>query len=85
MMILASKSPRRQEILSRLLPSFTVIPSSANEDCSDPDPRNYVRELAIRKAGLENTMQTAVNRARSVWDEYKVTYEWFRKGLGGQV
>ena len=50
MMILASKSPRRQEILSRLLPSFTVIPSSANEDCSDPDPRNYVRELAIRKA-----------------------------------
>ncbi|MBQ1271562.1 MAG: septum formation protein Maf [Clostridia bacterium] len=51
MMILASRSPRRQEILAKLVPSFSVIPSTADEELDVTDPRTYVRELAIRKAG----------------------------------
>ena len=50
MMILASRSPRRQEILEKLVPSFSVIPSTADEELDVTDPRTYVRELAIRKA-----------------------------------
>lgn len=50
MIILASKSPRRRELLSLITQKYQVIPSEI-EECSNLDePRAIVRELACRKA-----------------------------------
>ena len=50
MIILASQSPRRQEILQRLTADFIVCPSGASEDIAPCAPDKYVTELASRKA-----------------------------------
>ena len=50
MLVLASGSPRRREILSKFIRDFEVIPSRASEECSIKDPRDYALELARRKA-----------------------------------
>ena len=47
--ILASKSPRRKEILENLGLSFTVVTADADETCCETDPEEYVKVLAIRK------------------------------------
>lgn len=50
MIILASQSPRRREILEKLIPDFIVCPSDADEQIDESDPRAYAMELAVRKA-----------------------------------
>jgi len=50
MLVLASASPRRREILGRFIKEFQVIPSEADERCSLSDPGEYAVELARRKA-----------------------------------
>ena len=47
--ILASKSPRRREILSELGLKFDIITADTDESCELSDPRAYVEELALRK------------------------------------
>ena len=47
--ILASKSPRRREILENLGLKFTVITSDADESSSLTDPEELTKELAKRK------------------------------------
>ena len=47
--ILASKSPRRKEILSDLGLKFEVITADTDESCDIKDPCALVRELALRK------------------------------------
>ena len=49
--VLASASPRRREILARILPAFSVIPSTCPEtaDLSQP-PARIVEQLARQKA-----------------------------------
>lgn len=47
--ILASGSPRRQELLKFVVPEFEVIPSGAPED-ADGHPSKRVVELALLKA-----------------------------------
>ena len=59
-LILASKSPRRREILETLGISFTVRMSDADESSEERDPERLVEELAERKgrallAHLEKT------------------------------
>ena len=51
MLILASKSPRRKELLSIITPEFEIIPAVGEEraDRTLP-PDEYVRELACHKA-----------------------------------
>lgn len=49
MLILASTSPRRREILSRFLRNFQVVPSNADERCSGR-PEECAVELAKAKA-----------------------------------
>jgi len=49
-LILASNSPRRKELLSKLNYSFEVIPSFADEQTNAADPIDTVKELACRKA-----------------------------------
>lgn len=48
--VLASKSPRRKEILQNIGLKFDVICSDADENCSITDPRKYAEEVANRKA-----------------------------------
>ncbi|ASJ00154.1 Maf-like protein [Thermococcus gorgonarius] len=50
MLVLASASPRRREILARFIKDFAVIPSNADEKCSLSDPGEVALELARRKA-----------------------------------
>ena len=49
--ILASKSPRRRELMERMGLSFSVVESGADENISkDLPPEEYVKELSYRKA-----------------------------------
>ncbi|GAB6135141.1 Maf-like protein [Thermococcus prieurii] len=50
MLVLASASPRRREILSRFIADFHVIPSNAEEKCSSTVPEECAVELAGLKA-----------------------------------
>lgn len=51
MLILASASPRRRELLSRITGDFRVCPTQADESLrADWDPDRNVRVLALRKA-----------------------------------
>ena len=47
--ILASKSPRRREILTTVGLDFEIITSEADESCSEADPEKRVEILAERK------------------------------------
>ena len=49
MIILASASPRRREILSSLGVDFKIITADTDESSSLTDPRAYTEELAARK------------------------------------
>lgn len=50
--ILASASPRRQELLKNVIKSFSVVKSNFNEDeiLFNGDPTSYVKEIAKGKA-----------------------------------
>ena len=48
--VLASKSPRRREILSMLGLKFDIISADADESSELTDPAQLVRELSLRKA-----------------------------------
>ena len=48
--ILASKSPRRRELLAQIGVTFTVEISDADEHVCGDDPSEIVQELALRKA-----------------------------------
>lgn len=48
--ILASQSPRRKELLGRIVPTFDIIPARGEERSTAVDPREYVRELSMHKA-----------------------------------
>ncbi len=47
--ILASKSPRRKEILENLGLKFEIITADCDETCDLVNPSDYVTELALRK------------------------------------
>ena len=48
-LILASKSPRRKEILENLGVDFNIITCETDEHTSETDGRKYVQEIALRK------------------------------------
>lgn len=48
--ILASGSPRRRELLTKIYPRFEVITSDADENIDEVNPGKMVSELAFRKA-----------------------------------
>lgn len=50
MIILASASPRRKELMSLITKDFEVIVSGADEQCDIADARQMVRFLAEKKA-----------------------------------
>lgn len=51
-MILASQSPRRKELLARVIPDFKIEPAAINEEKkSQETPEAYVLRMAEEKAG----------------------------------
>jgi len=49
--ILASASPRRRELLKKVIPRFTVVPSGVDEDrCRGLEPNAFALEAAMAKA-----------------------------------
>ena len=49
-LILASKSPRREEILNKMNLNFKIIPSDAVEDLDKTSPSVFVKKCASKKA-----------------------------------
>ena len=49
MIVLASASPRRRDILSELGVDFTVICADTDESCNETSPQKFTEELAARK------------------------------------
>ncbi|MGN8980930.1 Maf family protein [Enterococcus villorum] len=51
--VLASQSPRRKELLGRLLPEFEIHPADIDETPFDEeDPKKYVQRMAAEKAAI---------------------------------
>ena len=48
--VLASGSPRRRELLSKVIPEYEVIPAEGDEETISTDPSEIVRELSFKKA-----------------------------------
>lgn len=48
--ILASKSPRRRELLGLITPDFEIITADTDESCDIREPVELAEELAFRKA-----------------------------------
>lgn len=48
--ILASGSPRRKELLSRVLPEFEIMPATFDEESLQEEPLEIVKDLAYQKA-----------------------------------
>lgn len=49
--ILASQSPRRKELLQRILPEFKIVPAEIDEKVNEDDtPIEYVQKMAREKA-----------------------------------
>ena len=63
--ILASKSPRRREILSMLGVEFEILSADADESSDITDPEALVCELALRKGRATR----ALLQERGEWDE----------------
>ena len=63
--ILASKSPRRREILSMLGVKFEILSADADEHSDITVPEQLVRELALRKGRATREML----RACGEWDD----------------
>lgn len=63
--VLASKSPRRREILSMLGISFDVVTADTDEHSPITDPAALVEELALRKGRAVRELL----RKKGEWDE----------------
>ena len=55
MLILASQSPRRRELLGRITEQFLVRPTGCDESFSCADPAEHARQLALRKCAAAVT------------------------------
>ena len=63
--ILASRSPRRQEILTTLGLQFEIVSADADESSDITDPTHLVQELALRKGHATRDLLAK----RGDWDE----------------
>ena len=69
MLILASQSPRRRELLGRITEQFIVRPTGCDESFTCADPSEHARQLALRKcaaAVTESAPEDAVIAADTV-------------------
>lgn len=61
MVVLASKSPRRREILEELGLDFEIISEEVDETSDIPDPAERAKGIAARKAGAVRDMLVSHN------------------------
>ena len=61
--ILASKSPRRREILENLGVAFEIVTSDADETSEEKDPRRLVELLSVRKGEAVRSRLLAEGRS----------------------
>ncbi len=67
-MILASASPRRRELLKRILPEFEVFKPNLDESSGTLPLSERARELAIRKASLVDRRDALVIGSDTIVD-----------------
>ncbi len=48
--VLASGSPRRRELLAKVVPDFEIIPAVSEEEATSSEPEEIVKELSFQKA-----------------------------------
>jgi len=66
-LVLASQSPRRQELLAQIGYSFTCKPAHINEDIIENEkPTQYVNRLAIEKAKETQLHLTQIEQEQSI-------------------
>ena len=73
--ILASKSPRRQELLKEIFPKFDIMPQDVDEAIDEKDPKKMVEELSLKKLNnLDKTYKDAliISSDTIVWLNGKV-------------
>ena len=59
--ILVSSSPRRKELLSKIIPKFSITPHKISENIfNNEDGLTYAKRLAKEKANLENIKQNEI-------------------------
>ena len=82
--ILASKSPRRRELLSKLFSDFEIIVSDADEESGEKNPAYLVKELSLRKGRAvadrilneNNSLKITVTNTSANW---YVNTDYFKK------
>ena len=77
-LVLASQSPRRQELLAQIGYIFSCQPANINEDIrANETPTSYVERLAIEKATQTQNTLKALNKERTVvlGSDTSVVYE----------
>lgn len=60
--VLASRSPRRREILSALGVEFEILPADADETSAETDPSRLVSELALKKGRATRALLASEGR-----------------------
>ena len=84
MIILASQSPRRRELLAGLGVDFKVLAANADESCNINDPVLYAEELAKRK-GLATYRLIAENEGEDVAKESIIISADTVVAAGGEI
>lgn len=90
--ILASKSPRRIELLKLLKIDFEVIPSNIDENISEKDPKllaeklSYLKAMSIKKDGVVLAADTVVTLDKEIFGKPRDYKDAFRmlKSLSGK-
>jgi septum formation protein len=90
--ILASKSPRRIELLKLLKIDFEVIPSNIDENISEKDPKllaeklSYLKAMSIKKDGIVLAADTVVTLDKEIFGKPRDYKDAFRmlKSLSGK-
>ncbi|MBB6062450.1 septum formation protein [Thermosipho japonicus] len=90
--ILASKSPRRIELLKLLKIDFEVIPSNLDENIKERDPKllaeklSYLKAMSIKKDGVVLAADTVVTLNKEIFGKPRDYKEAFRmlKSLSGK-
>jgi septum formation protein len=74
--ILASGSPRRKELLSKVIPEFEIIPAISEEMATQEEPLEIVKELSHQKASeiFYKTLTDSADRIVVIGADTVVSY-----------
>ncbi len=83
--VLASGSPRRKELLAKIVPEYEVIPACGEENAVNTDPAKMVEELSFQKASeiFHKILTNGTDRLVVIGADTVVSYN--RRVLGKPV